>query len=193
MRIWFIVGAVALASQTITSEAAQSGRHDSDVNPVAATLVEFQERIERYMDVRDDLADEVADADVTRYPADIRARENVLSARIRAHRVKAKHGDIFTPEIRAVFRRLLKPEVTGTSGRELRSTLQEDAPAPGAVPIEVNAKYPAGVSFTTTPANVIDALPRLPDVLEYRIVGKDLILLDQPADVILDYIRNAVP
>jgi hypothetical protein len=36
------------------------------------------------------------------------------------------------------------------------------------------------------------ALPRLPPGLEYRILGKDLILLDQPADVIVDYMRNAI-
>ena len=193
MRIWLTAVAVACASSTITPEATQSSRHDSDVNPLAATLLEFQERIDDYMDLREDLADEVGDADVTRKPGEILARENALSARIRAHRVNAKHGDIFTPEIRAAFRRLVKPEVVGTSGRDLRSTLQEDAPAPGAVQVEVNSKYPAGVPFTTTPPNIIASLPRLPDVLQYRFVGRDLILLDQPADVILDYIRNVVP
>jgi Cu-Zn family superoxide dismutase len=43
------------------------------------------------------------------------------------------------------------------------------------------------------PASVLLALPRLPPGLEYRIVGRDLLLLDQPADVIVDFIRNAVP
>jgi hypothetical protein len=91
-----------------------------------------------------------------------------------------------------LFRRLLSRQAAGPYGGELKSTLQEDAPAPGAVPLEVNAKYPAGVPFATTPPNVLRALPRLPAGLEYRFVGKDLVLLDQPADVILDYIRNAI-
>jgi hypothetical protein len=39
---------------------------------------------------------------------------------------------------------------------------------------------------------MLRALPRLPTGLEYRFVGKDLVLLDQPADVILDYIRNVI-
>ena len=145
------------------------------------------------MELRDDLADEVGDAEVTRNPGDILNRENALSARIRAHRVRAKHGDIFTPEIRAAFRRLLQPEVVGTSGADLRSTIEQDAPAPGAVEVAVNSKYPAGVPFSTTPPNIIASLPRLPPVLQYRFVGKDLILLDQPADVVIDYIRNVIP
>ena len=70
--------------------------------------------------------------------------------------------------------------------------MNDDAPAPGAVPIEVNGRYPAGVPFATTPYPVLLALPPLPPGLEFRFVGKDLILLDQPADVILDYMRNAI-
>jgi hypothetical protein len=88
--------------------------------------------------------------------------------------------------------RLLPLHTTGDAGRELKSTVQEDAPAPGAVPLEVNGKYPAGVPFSTTPPNILGALSPLPQGLEYRFVGKDLILLGQPADVILDYIRNVI-
>jgi hypothetical protein len=35
-------------------------------------------------------------------------------------------------------------------------------------------------------------LPTLPRGLEYRIIGTDLILLDQPANLIVDFIRNAI-
>ena len=55
------------------------------------------------------------------------------------------------------------------------------------------AKYPAGLPYPTTPAVVLAVLPVLPTGLQYRIIGKDLILLDQPADVILDYVRNVIP
>ncbi len=190
---WLLAAALVLAYHLVVA-APQSRAQDVDtsVNSTAALLLDFHQRIEKYMDLREDAAEEVSEADVTRDPARIRARENDLATRIRALRRGAKHGDIFTPEIRALFRRLLTPYVTGERGRQLTSTLEGDAPAPGAVPLEVNAKYPAGVPFPTTPPSLLRALPPLPTGLEYRIVGKDLVLLDQPADVILDYIRNAI-
>lgn len=168
-------------------------RVDGDVNATAATLVEFRQRVERYMDLREDVVDEVGEAAVTSDPAVIWAREQALAARIRARRANAKHGDIFTPETRTLFRRLLRPELKGEQGEDIRAKLQDDAPAPGAVPLEVNATYPAGLPYPTTPAVVLAVLPVLPTGLQYRIIGKDLILLDQPADVILDYVRNVVP
>jgi hypothetical protein len=84
------------------------------------------------------------------------------------------------------------PELTGAHGQEVEALLQEDAPAPGAIPLEVNARYPAGAPFPTTPPSFLLALPPLPSGVEYRIIGKDLVLLDQPADVILDYMRNII-
>jgi chorismate mutase len=180
------------ASPSASMAAPPAQDDDREVNRLAAALVDFGERVEQYMERREDIVDDVGDAESTRDPAVIRAREAALAGRIRAMRSGAKHGDIFTPQIRAAFRRILSPHTTGAEGRELISTIQEDAPAPGAVPVEVNGTYPAGVPFSRTPPNVLGGLPPLPRGLEYRFVGRDLLLLDQPADVILDYIRNVV-
>jgi hypothetical protein len=162
------------------------------VNATAAALAEFRERIDTYLALREDVIETVVDAEPTTDPAVIWAREQALAQRIRERRAHAKHGDIFTAGVRVVFRRLLQPELTGEDGQDIRFKLQDDAPAPDAVPIEVNARYPVGLPFPTTPAPLLLALPPLPPVLEYRIIGTDLILLDQPADVILDYVRNAI-
>ena len=166
---------------------------DGDANDAAAALVEFRQRVETYMVLREDVVDEVGEAAVTGDPALLWAREQALAARIRARRANAKHGDIFTAETRTLFRELLRAELKGEQGEDIRAKLQDDAPAPGAVPLEVNAKYPAGLPYPTTPAVVLAALPVLPTGLQYRIIGKDLILLDQPADLILDYVRNVIP
>jgi hypothetical protein len=159
---------------------------------LAAAFEDFAARVDAYMELREDAIEDVADARVTADPAVIRERENAIADRIRTARIGARQGDIFTPEIRAAFRRVLARQ-TARYGDELISTLEEDAPKPGAVPLEINGKYPAGVPFPTTPAPFLEHLPRLPRGLEYRIVDGDLILLDQPADVIIDYIRNAIP
>jgi hypothetical protein len=184
--------AMIVACQSLVGAAQQPPNGDRDTNAVAATLVDFRQRIQQYMELRDDIKDQVGGPELTSHPAELRARETALATRIQARRAGAKHGDVFTPAIRAVFRRLLAQLATGESGRDLRATLDDDAPAPGAVPLEVNGTYPAGVPVPTTPGNILAALPPLPAVLQYRIIGKDLILLDEPADVIVDYMRNVI-
>jgi hypothetical protein len=60
------------------------------------------------------------------------------------------------------------------------------------VPIRVNAKYPAKATVTTMPPNVLKQLPVLPEGLEYRIVGSALILRDVDANLVVDYMTNAI-
>jgi hypothetical protein len=42
------------------------------------------------------------------------------------------------------------------------------------------------------PASLLLSLPQLPQPLQYRIIDKHLILLDEDADLIVDYIFNAI-
>ena len=45
------------------------------------------------------------------------------------------------------------------------------------------------------PVNVLKALPKLPENqdIDYRFVGRHLILLDTRANMIIDYLPNAIP
>ena len=74
--------------------------------------------------------------------ADQRTEDGAVAAKIQAARAGAKQGDIFTAEMRPVFRRLLAPELKGEEGRDAKAIIKDDAPAPGTVPFKVNAKYP---------------------------------------------------
>jgi hypothetical protein len=192
LRTVTVAAIAALVHACGATTTSLSAPGDSEVNATAEALADFRERVDEYLELRDDLVENVGEAESTADPAVIWAREQALAQRIRARRAGAKHGDIFTPDIRVVFRRLLKPELQGEQGQDIRFRLQDDAPAPDAIALEVNARYPVGLPFPTTPAPLLLALPPLSPMLEYRIIGMDLILLDQPADVILDYIRNAI-
>jgi hypothetical protein len=44
----------------------------------------------------------------------------------------------------------------------------------------------------TVPANLLINLPTLPEPLQFKIIGKHLILLDEDADVIVDYALNVI-
>jgi hypothetical protein len=60
------------------------------------------------------------------------------------------------------------------------------------VQLNVNQPYPEGAPLPTMPANLLANLPRLPEDLEYRIVDRHLILRDVDANIIVDFVPNAI-
>ena len=173
------------ASYTSTAEKAE----DPQVNRSAQLLQEFNERLDKYISMRKSADDKVPPQRQTEDSAEIKAAQDGLAQRIRALNANAKHGDIFTPDISAHFKRLLRPEVTEKATKE---AIQEDNP--GSVPyLKVNAVYPDKEPLSTVPPNVLASLPKLPADIEYRFVGKHLILRDVRANLIVEYIPNAIP
>ena len=166
---------------------------DPAVNPDAAALAEFKARVDAYVDIHKEVAKGDAKPQETADPAKIAATKKALAGRVQAARVTAKQGDIFTPAVQPVFRRLLAPELKGEDGQDAKAILKDDAPAPGTVPFKVNAKYPESQPLPSVPANLLLTLPALPAPLEYRIVGKHLLILDMAADLVVDYMLNVMP
>lgn len=60
-------------------------------------------------------------------------------------------------------------------------------------PARVHADYPAGRSIPLMPTCLLIALPRLPPELQYAFVGRDLILRDVHAGLIVDFVPRAIP
>lgn len=160
------------------------------VNADAAVIQDFARRIDAYMTLRKDAVKGAPALEETTDATKIKAAQDAMAAKIRAARANAKHGDTFTPEITAKFRRLLYPELKGEEGRDAKAVIKDDAPTN--VPFKVNAEYPDGASVPTVPANLLLNLPMLPEPLQYRIIDKHLILLDEDADVIVDYALNVI-
>jgi hypothetical protein len=71
--------------------------------------------------------------------------------------------------------------------------IKDDAPEPKDVLVHVNAEYPRDESLSTVPPDVLRALPQLPPDIQYRFVGQHLILYDAKANIIIDYMLNALP
>jgi hypothetical protein len=177
----------AAAAGAVTQAAMAAG-----VNTDAAVLQDFKERVAQYVDLHKDAATGAAKPKETADPAEIVSTQEALAARIRAARSTAKQGDIFTAEIRHHFRKLLAPELKSEDGRDAKEIMKDDAPAAGSIPFKVNAKYPEGAPLPSLPANLLLSLPTLPQPLEYRIIGKHLVLLDTGAGIIVDYFPSAI-
>ena len=61
------------------------------------------------------------------------------------------------------------------------------------VPFKVNGEYPKEAPLSTVPPDVLKALPPLPENLQYRFVGRHLILYCTRGNLIVDYMLNAMP
>jgi hypothetical protein len=185
------LAAILLSAAVFASTPAVSGRQRGPVaNPDAVTQLDFKKRIDAYIALRADALKDLGPLKTTTEPAEINAGQHAFAQRITAARVDAKPGDIFTPEIRSRFRELLAPHLKGEDGRDARQIVKDDAPL--AVPFKVNAPYPEGKPLPTMPAKILLNLPPLPKQVEYRIIDKHLILRDTEANLIVDYMLNAI-
>ena len=151
---------------------------------------DFKQRVDRYEDVSGKLEDEVYPPSPELDPATIHARQKELAARILKALPAWKQGDIFTPEIAALFKRRIAEIVNGPDGANIKGSIFDDAP--GDMPIKVFTEYPAGVPIATLPAQMLKVFPALPKELEYRFLGPDLILMDIAAFLIVDVIPDAI-
>ena len=127
------------------------------------------------------------------------ASQKVLARAIKTRRAKARQGDIFRPEVQPLFRRLLAEQLTGPDALDARKAILEGNPVevgdsvPVPVEVRVNAVYPPGASRSTMPASVLATLPPLPAPLHYRFVGRNLVLVDSVAGLIVDFLPAATP
>jgi hypothetical protein len=162
------------------------------VNPDAQLLADFKSRIDNYMELHNRLEKQAPPLKETKDPAQIKASQDGLAQKIREARKDAKPGEIFTPEIRQLFRRLMYPETKGSGGAETKAAIAEEKQELKGVKLRVNASYPDDAPLTTVPPNILAALPKLPEDLEFRFVSKHMILLDVHANLIVDYVLNAI-
>jgi hypothetical protein len=132
-------------------------------------------------------------------PATVAAYRVALAQAIRSRRGAARRGDVFDAKVVPTIVSRVRTELEGIEARPARKVIREGNPRfdpEGAVPvpIRINADYPLRAPLSTVPPSVLLVLPALPnDVLEYRFVGRDLILRDAEANLIVDYILGATP
>ena len=180
------VAVVSAFAQASTLAKATVDRSAGQAN--AAVLADFSKRVSAYAELRKGAEKGAAQLEQHRDAAKIEAERLALAARIRTARAGAKVGDIFTRESRAVIKRLLSPQLKGA---ENKAAIRDDNP--GVMKLTVNQPYPKDEPLSTVPPDILRVLPMLPADIEYRFVGKHLILYDNHSGLVVDYIPNAVP
>jgi len=154
----------------------------------------MNDRLREYVDLHLKLERSLPNLPKEATPEQIDKNERALEQLVREARATAKPGDIFTPEARPVITRLLATIFGGPDGQQLKASIMDENPVdPVALKLTVNARYPDAVPLATIPPQVLQTLPKLTEDLEYRFIGDWLILLDNHAHVIADFIDNALP
>jgi len=186
---------LAACTSSAQQQPAQQTIKAAGTNPDAGVIADFKKRVDDYVKLRNK-AESAAPVELEKksQPAEIVTAEKTLGHNVRMARANAKRGDFFTPATEAMFRRLLRPPLAkGADAADNKAIIKDDAPAPKEVPFKVNAEYPKAVPLSTVPPDVLAALPQLPEDIQYRFAGRHLILFDAKANLIIDFMLNAMP
>lgn len=179
--IWLLFAALAPQQPPASPQAP-----DFRVQIWGGAAAEFTDRMSAYEALRTKLEEGLPRLEVTGNPVEILRAENMLAARIRAARAGARRGSIFSPSIRAAFRRALK----GVVGPGSCEAIGDDNP--GEFDYRINGTYPKYQPLSTVPPNILETLPELPPDVYYRFLERDLVLHDTRANIILDEIPDAI-
>jgi len=169
--------------------ASAQGKPPAKVNADAAVSAKFDQHVAEYMKLRQKAQKGLSVPKGTESSDKITEYQRGLAERIRAARPQAKEGDIFTPQIADLFRKLITHTINGPDGAQIRTSYERAEPIRG-VHLGVDQPYPDGLPLQSMPPSLLLNLPRLPKELEYRFVDHELVLRDIAANLVVDFIPD---
>jgi hypothetical protein len=192
-----VAGTEGAAGQTPPAEtpgastaAASVSAEGDPVNAMGAATLEFQKRVQAYMKIHNEAEAKVPNLKRTDDPVEIAQRERALAEMIMTLRAGAQPNDIFAKEYQPHCVKIITDDFADRSAADRKALVHE---LPRNVKVDVNTVYPTTIPLITFPAGLLRKLPDLPPELEYRIVGRSLILRDVKANLIVDVLRDVVP
>jgi hypothetical protein len=176
-----------------------------DMDPAA--LREFQEEVEEYVELHQELLKRVPNVSDSATAAEMDAHRKKMADAIRGERRHAKQGDIFEPRVAAAFVAAIRKELSGAEGPAMLNEIRSGNPRVEGTPrqndpsredtrnvaLAINLAYPDGAPSSSVPSSLLLVLPRLPEQVKYGFIGRALVLRETEADLILDFVRDVVP
>lgn len=157
-----------------------------------AIVKTFEQRAKEYAKLREQLEEQMPKLSQEAKAEEIQTHKKQFQERVRAARVGAKPGDVFTPEAATLIRAIIKDEFKGKERVELRDTVLKESETK-AVPLRVNFPYPESQEVLEMAPTLLLRLPQLPKQLRYRFVRNNLLLIDRENGLIVDYMTRALP
>jgi hypothetical protein len=182
-----IACAVAFCGALVMAET-QAANHMSSGD--TQIVSDFEARVSRYVQARRKEAG--SSPKPTGSPQKLEDTHQALAQKSQDVRTGAQQGDIFTPRAATYFRRQIAATMAGPQGPKIRASLKHAEPVRQTT-LHVNEVYPGELPLQSTPASLLLNLPRLPEELQYRIVGNNLVLLDVAPKLVVDFVPAAIP
>lgn len=151
----------------------------------------FEARVKEYVALHEKLEATLPKFAEKGTPEQVDKNQCALAALIQSARKNAKPGEFFSPGIQTLVKRVLGEVLSGPDGKIIKASIMDENL--GVPKLVINEKYPSSVPLSTMPPEVLAPLPKLEGELEYRFIGRRLILLDTEADIILDFTGDVVP
>jgi hypothetical protein len=149
------------------------------------TVVEFNRRVQQYAALRSRLEVGLPPLAVTTNADDIESFERRLAERIR-HARGSRRGQLFIPAMKGQVKRMMAARADPVTV----TAIMEDNP--GEFDVDVNETYKKKYALGTMPPKLLLLLPDLVPDLQYRFVGRHLIVYDVRANMIVDEIPFAL-
>jgi len=181
----------ALAVLTLSAAALAQQQSDPDFRLVVLghfdteTLAAFNKRVQDYAALRTQLEEGLPPLRVTENAGEIETFERRLARRLGDAR-GSRRNQVFPPAMRRQIRWLL---VTQADPATVAAIMDD---GPGEFDVDVNETYSKERPVATMPPKILQLLPDLPRDIEYRFVGRHLILYDVRANMIVDEIPYAL-
>jgi hypothetical protein len=151
-------------------------------------LTEFNDSVGRYVSLRARLEAPLPSFTSPRGGRSGFLAQRYLAAAIRTARRGAGRGDLFTPDVAVMFRTRLAGVLTPAE----RIALPGVPAGEEGTPLLLVNEPVAPEWLAELPPRAIQALPALPDGLEYRLVDVELVLWDAHAEIVVDVLPDAV-
>jgi hypothetical protein len=185
-----IATSIVVATAVVTARGGET-QEPTKVNPDAAAIADFTKRVDAYAALHDKVESMLMEPAQDGGPEAVVEHQREFAKLMQKERQYAKPGDIITKPMRNVIRRLLASVFRGPDGPEIKRSILDTFT--GNAVLQVNQTYPDNMPYSTVPLPILQGLPPLPDALQYRFVGRRLILLDPHGRLVVDIVENVFP
>jgi hypothetical protein len=153
-------------------------------------MLQFASRVHDYVEIHRRAAAGI-EQPLCADPEELSRQADALAVAIREARPRAKEGDIFTFAVADAFRARIAALVR-RSTVDVSALLAQDQGEGEEPELYVFGALPWRADVAPW-MPIVGELPKLPAELEYRFVGRHLVLMDVGANLVVDVLRDALP
>ena len=187
----FVSGCKAKPAATVKEANALDAKSAEAPHPAEdQRFKDFFDHVNAYVKIHHTADAKVPSLKETSDPQQLSGREKALADEIRIERAGAQQGNVFSASAAKEIGEIVAEDFNRRPLSDQKAILIE---VPVKVPPAINTDYPTTLPLATMPPALLQKLPTLPEELEYRFLGRHLILRDISANLIVDFIPDAIP